>query len=158
MIRPANGRIIRDSEGNVLRIVEQKDAAPEEAAICECNSGFYCFDARALFDALEQVSNDNAQGEFYLTDVLEICRNAGRPVLALACDDVAECLGVNSRIQLAEATKLLQRRINRAHMAAGVTMVDPELVWIGPGPSPLEQDVELLPNVTLMGGDEHRRG
>ena len=120
------GRIVRDEQGAVARIVEQKDATPEEAAICECNSGFYCFDARALFDALEQVGNDNAQGEFYLTDVLEICHNAGRPVLALACDDPAECLGVNSRIQLAEATKLAQRRINRAHMAAGVT-----LSWYG---------------------------
>ena len=96
------------------------------------------------------MGNDNAQGEFYLTDVLEICHNAGRPVLALACDDPAECLGVNSRIQLAEATKLAQRRINRAHMAAGVTMVDPELVWIGPDVA-IAQDVELLPNVTLAG-------
>lgn len=144
------GRIVRDEQGAVARIVEQKDATPEEAAICECNSGFYCFDARALFDALGQVGNDNAQGEFYLTDVLEICRNAGRPVLALACDDPAECLGANSRIQLAEATKLAQRRINRAHMAAGVTMIDPELVWIGPDVA-IAQDVELLPNVTLMG-------
>ena len=144
------GRIVRDRVGAVERIVEQKDANSAEAAICECNSGFYCFDARALFEALSQVDDDNAQGEFYLTDVLEICRNAGRPVLALACDDPAECLGVNSRIQLAEATKLAQRRINRAHMAAGVTMIDPELVWIGPDVA-IAQDVELLPNVTLMG-------
>ena len=144
------GRIVRDAAGAVARIVEQKDASPEEAAVRECNSGFYCFDARALFDALAQVGSDNAQGEFYLTDVLEICRRAGRPVLALACEDAAECLGVNSRIQLAEATKHLQRRINRAHMAAGVTMIDPDLVWIGPDVT-IAQDVELLPNVTLMG-------
>lgn len=144
------GRIVRDGSGAVARIVEQKDASPEEAALCECNSGFYCFDARALFAALEQVGNDNAQGEFYLTDVLEICRRAGRPVLALTCDDAAECLGVNSRIQLAEATNYLQTRINHAHMAAGVTMVAPELVWIGPDVH-IAQDVELLPNVTLMG-------
>ena len=78
-------------------------------------------------------------------------------MLALACDDPAECLGVNSRIQLAEATKLAQRRINRAHMAAGVTMIDPELVWIGPDVA-IAQDVELLPNVTLMGRHQHRRG
>ncbi|WP_371298388.1 NTP transferase domain-containing protein [Paraeggerthella sp.] len=87
------GRIVRDERGSVARIVEQKDATPEEAALRECNSGFYCFDARALFDALAQVGNDNAQGEFYLTDVLEICRRAGRPVLALPCDDASECLG-----------------------------------------------------------------
>lgn len=144
------GRIVREADGSVARIVEQKDATPEEAAIRECNSGFYCFDARALFDALAQVGNDNAQGEFYLTDVLEICRRAGRPVLALACDDASECLGVNSRAQLAEATKLLQRRINAAHMANGVTMTDPDQVWIGPDVV-IEQDVELLPQTFLMG-------
>ena len=147
------GRIIRDADGQVERIVEQKDATPEEAAVNECNSGFYCFDARALFDALDQVSNNNAQGEFYLTDVLEICRNAGRPVLALATDDAAECLGVNSRIQLAQVTKVMQRRINHEHMAAGVTMVDPDQVWIGPDVK-IAQDVELLPQVMLMGATE----
>ena len=144
------GRIVRDPQGGVARIVEQKDAAPEEAAIRECNSGFYCFDARALFEALQQVGNDNAQGEFYLTDVLEICRRAGRAVLALPCADAAECLGVNSRIQLAEATKHLQRRINAEHLAAGVTMVDPDQVWIGPDVR-IERDVELLPQTFLMG-------
>ena len=144
------GRIIRDEAGQVERIVEQKDATPEQAAVNECNSGFYCFDARTLFDALAQVSNDNAQGEFYLTDVLEICRNAGRPVLALATDDATECLGVNSRIQLAQVTKVMQRRINERHMAAGVTMVDPDQVWIGPDVK-IERDVELLPQVMLMG-------
>ena len=144
------GRIVRDPQGGVARIVEQKDAAPEEAAIRECNSGFYCFDARALFEALQQVGSDNAQGEFYLTDVLEICRRAGRAVLALPCADAAECLGVNSRIQLAEATKHLQRRINAAHLAAGVTMVDPDQVWIGPDVR-IERDVELLPQTFLMG-------
>ena len=147
------GRIIRDADGQVERIVEQKDATPDEAAVNECNSGFYCFDARALFDALAQVSNNNAQGEFYLTDVLEICRNAGRPVLALATDDAAECLGVNSRIQLAQVTKVMQRRINHEHMAAGVTMVDPDQVWIGPDVK-IAQDVELLPQVMLMGATE----
>ena len=147
------GRIVRDPQGGVARIVEQKDAAPEEAAIRECNSGFYCFDARALFEALRQVGNDNAQGEFYLTDVLEICRRAGRTVLALPCEDAAECLGVNSRIQLAEAAKHLQRRINCAHMAAGVTMTDPDQVWIGPDVK-LAQDVELLPQTFLMGATQ----
>lgn len=144
------GRIVRDQMGAVERIVEQKDATNAEAAIKECNSGFYCFDARALFSALEQVGNDNAQGEFYLTDVLEICRAAGRPVLGLATCDAAECLGVNSRAQLAEATKHLQRRINRAHMAAGVTMTDPDQVWIGPDVT-IGQDVKLLPQTFLMG-------
>ncbi len=144
------GRIIRDAAGHVERIVEQKDATPEQAAVNECNSGFYCFDARALFEALSQVNDDNAQGELYLTDVLEICRRAGRAVLALPTDDATECLGVNSRVQLAEATKAMQRRINHAHMMAGVTMTDPDQVWIGPDVA-IEADVELLPQTFLMG-------
>ena len=144
------GRILRDGAGHVERIVEQKDATEAEAQVRECNSGFYCFDARALFDALEKVGNDNAQGEFYLTDVLAICREAGRAVLALPTKDAAECLGVNSRVQLAQATKHAQRRINAAHMAAGVTMLDPDLVWIGPDVR-LSSDVEILPGVMLMG-------
>ncbi len=144
------GRIVRDAAGQVERIVEQKDATAEEAALTECNSGFYCFDARALFDALAQVGSDNAQGEFYLTDVIAISRAAGRPVVALRADDATECLGVNSRAQLAEATKAMQRRVNAAHMAAGVTMTDPGTVWIGPDVA-IERDVEILPGVMLMG-------
>lgn len=144
------GRIVRDGAGHIERIVEQKDANEAEAAITECNSGFYCFDARALFAALDEVDDNNAQGEFYLTDVLAICRAAGRPVMALPTQDEAECLGVNSRLQLAEATKYAQLRVNYAHMAAGVTMTDPQQVWIGPDVA-IEQDVELLPQTFLMG-------
>ena len=114
-MRPDNpfgyGRIIRDEDGSVARIVEQKDATPEEAAVGECNSGFYCFDAKALFEALDQVGSDNAQGEFYLTDVLEISRNAGRAVLALEAEDVTECLGINTPEQLAEVERLAQTRV-----------------------------------------------
>ncbi len=144
------GRIIRDEGGAVVRIVEQKDATPEEAAIRECNSGVYCFDSKALFAALDQVDSNNAQGEFYLTDVLDICRREGRAVLALPARDSVECLGVNSRIQLAEATKVAQKRINDAYMAAGVTMLDPEQVWIGPDVD-IASDVELMPQVFLFG-------
>lgn len=104
------GRIIRDADGSVARIVEQKDALPEEAAVTECNSGFYCFDAKALFEALGQVGSDNAQGEFYLTDVLEISRNAGRAVLALPAKDPNECLGINTREQLAAVEEIARAR------------------------------------------------
>lgn len=153
-MRPANpfgyGRIVRESSGAFMRIVEQKDCTDEEASIRECNAGFYCFDAQLLFQALEQVSSDNAQGEFYLTDVIEIARAAGRTVLAFEAPAAEECLGVNSRAQLAQATKIMQRRINARHMAAGVTMTDPDLVWIGPDVQ-IEQDVELLPLTFLMG-------
>ena len=88
------GRIIRDAAGDVQEIVEQKDCTPEQAAVTECNSGFYCFDIETLFAALEEVSTDNAQGEYYLTDVLGIARNQGKRVLGLKAEDASECLGV----------------------------------------------------------------
>lgn len=151
------GRIIREDSfsssepsGEVIGIVEQKDASPEQAAITECNSGFYCFDAQALRDALALVQNNNAQGEYYLTDCIDLMRRAGKSVFALVTSDACECFGVNSRVQLAEATKIMQTRINKRHMEAGVTMLDPALCWIGPDVS-LAQDVTLLQNVTLLG-------
>lgn len=144
------GRIIRDAQGQVECIVEQKDCTPEQAAVTECNSGFYCFDAQYLFDALNRVSNENAQGEFYLTDVIGIARVDGRSVVALCAEDPEECLGINTRLQLSVAAKVMQRRMNTAFMLAGVTMLDPETVWIGPGVT-IEQDVELLPQTMLMG-------
>ena len=144
------GRIVRDDADDVMAIVEQKDCAPEQAEITECNSGFYCFDIELLFSALEEVSTDNAQGEYYLTDVLGIARNRGQRVLAYRAQDPTECLGVNSRIQLAQAMQILQQRINEAHMAAGVTMMDPKTTWIGPDVT-IEQDVEILPMTFLLG-------
>lgn len=147
------GRIVRTTAGEFQRIIEQKDCTPAQASITECNSGFYCFDAAYLFQALEKVSTNNAQGEYYLTDVIEIARHDGRVVEALVADDADECLGVNTRVQLAQATKILQRRINERHMLAGVTMTDPDQVWIGPKVR-IAQDVELLPQTFLLGATE----
>lgn len=156
------GRIVREglfsSDGTdvtsiVERIVEQKDATDEEAAICECNSGFYCFDAAPLAHSLSQIDSDNAQGEFYLTDVLEVMRAEGLSTLALEASDPDECLGVNSRIQLAQATKVKQLQINEALMSDGVTMISPELAWISPDVK-IDRDVVIHPNVTLMGNVE----
>ncbi len=151
------GRIIREDSfdadiptGDVVAIVEQKDADERQARVRECNSGFYCFDAQALREALAKITNDNAQGEYYITDAVALLRETGRKVVALETEDPEECAGVNSRVQLAEATRALQRRINRAHMEAGVTMLSPDLAWIGPEVA-LERDVTLLQNVTLMG-------
>ena len=144
------GRIIRSTTGQVDRIVEQKDATPLEATVKECNAGFYCFDAKVLFEALSRVGNDNAQGEYSLTDVLAICRTMGRAVLAFPAKDPTECLGVNSRAQLAVATKVAQKRINTAYMDAGVTMMDPTEVWIGPDVR-IASDVELWPQTYLTG-------
>ena len=96
------------------------------------------------------MNNDNAQGEYYLTDVLEICRRAGHKVISFSTGDPSECAGVNSRAQLAAATKAAQQRINAYHLAQGVTMTDPELVWIGPDVQ-IGRDVEILPLTMLMG-------
>lgn len=143
------GRIVRDEKGLIERIVEQKDCVGKEALITECNSGFYCFDARVLFEALDQVNSENAQGEYYLTDVIEIARKAGHPVLAVETQDT-ECLGINAREQLALATTYAQRQINARLMDQGVTMTDPSLVWVGPDVR-IERDVEILPLTFLYG-------
>lgn len=140
-------------EAIIERIVEQRDATEAEASICECNSGFYCFDAAALRGALSQIGNSNAQGEFYLTDALELIRRSGRLTLALECADPTECLGVNSRRQLAEAISVKQRQINNALMDEGVTMIDPSSVWCGPDVH-IGRDAVIHPNVTLLGSVE----
>ncbi len=152
------GRIVREdsfdgdglAEGAFLRIVEQADADEATAAITECNSGMYCFDAAALRSALERIDSQNAQGEFYVTDAIEIIRESGAKAIALRVDDPEECLGVNSRIQLAAASHILQMRINERLMESGVTMMAPEQVWVGPDVT-VAQDVELLPQVMLYG-------
>ena len=145
------GRIVRDLHyGNVARIVEEKDCTPEERAITEVNTGTYCFDAAVLFAHLDRLSTENAQGEYYLTDMVAVFNAEGLAVSAMETDDPLETLGVNSRVQLADATKVMQRRINRAHMLAGVTMVDPDLVWIGPDVE-IGRDVEILPMSFVMG-------
>lgn len=144
------GRIIRDEAGNVCAIVEHKDCTPEQLAITECNSGFYCFGRDFLFEALDKVSTENAQGEYYLTDVLALAYESGEPVIGLVTDDPDECLGVNSRKQLAEATACLQQRINDRHMANGVTIMDPRTTWIGPDVK-IAPDTELLPMTFLYG-------
>ena len=144
------GRVMRDESGNVLRIIEQKDATEAQRRITECNAGFYCFDAATLFKRLADVNSDNAQGEFYLTDVVELMQQAGEAVVGMMTEYPHECMGVNSRAQLAQATKLAQQRINSEHMANGVTMIDPDQVWIGPDVE-IAADVEILPQVFLMG-------
>lgn len=144
------GRIVRDRSGAVARIVEEKDCDKAQRAVQECNSGIYCFDATELLGRLDQLDCDNAQGEYYLTDMLEVLRAAGLKVGSVVVGDNDECLGVNSRVQLAQATKVMQRRINTAHMLAGVTFTDPDLVWVGPDVQ-LAPDVELLPMTMLCG-------
>ena len=124
------GRIIRLADGSVAKIVEHKDATEAEREVKEVNSGIYCFDARALFESLKQVTNDNAQGEYYLPDVLEILKKQGEKIWAVAADDYESTLGINSRLQLAGAEKILRRRKNEELMAEGVTIMDPATTYI----------------------------
>ena len=154
-------RIIRDAQGTFERIVEEKDATETERAITEVNSGMYCFNLDVLLKSLNSLDTDNAQGEYYLTDTLEKIRLSGAAVQAYCCKNPDEATGVNDRAQLAAATAIAQNRINHAHLLAGVGMLDPKTVWIGPDVR-IEADVELLPLTFLFGntsiGAESRLG
>lgn len=144
------GRIIRDQNGDVLKNVEQKDASPEEAAVDEINTGVYCFDNQALFSALHEVNNDNAQGEYYLPDVLEIMKSKGQKVAAFTMDDFTESMGVNDRVALAAANKVMRERINTMHMRNGVTFINPETVSIDADVK-IGNDTVIEGNVALKG-------
>ncbi|NRQ34428.1 bifunctional UDP-N-acetylglucosamine diphosphorylase/glucosamine-1-phosphate N-acetyltransferase GlmU [Nonomuraea sp. NN258] len=145
------GRIIRDESGAVLKIVEEKDATAEQRAIREMNSGIYAFDGLLLADAVKRVSTDNAQGEEYLTDVLSILRGDGHRVGAWTAADYTEVEGVNDRVQLAFARKVLNQRLLESHMRAGVTIIDPASTFIDVGVR-IEPDAVIHPGTQLHGG------
>lgn len=130
------GRVVRSTEGSVVKIVEHKDASPAELAIREINTGIFVFDKEKLFSALALVDNDNAQGEYYLPDVITIMLGRGEKVGAEVTETPEETLGVNSRAQLAAVEAVLRRRINGRLMDQGVTLIDPESTFI-------DQDVEI---------------
>ncbi|MGR9047970.1 bifunctional UDP-N-acetylglucosamine diphosphorylase/glucosamine-1-phosphate N-acetyltransferase GlmU [Halobacillus faecis] len=144
------GRVIRGGNGQVERIVEQKDASDEEQAIQEINTGTYCFDNAMLFDALKNVSNDNVQGEYYLPDVIEILKGQGETISAYQTPEFSESLGVNDRVALSKAEKLMKQRINEQHVRNGVTLVDPEQTYIGPDVT-IGRDVVIYPGSVLEG-------
>lgn len=144
------GRIIRNEENEVERIVEHKDANEQELAICEINTGTYCFDNKALFNALQRVDNDNAQGEYYLPDVIEILKQDLQKVSAYRTDDIEETIGINDRIALAEAEKIMKRRINEKHLRNGVTIIDPDHTYIDSDVI-IEQDAVIYPGTTISG-------
>ncbi len=127
------GRIIRDTDGSVKGIVEHRDATDEQKAIREINTSIYCFDIQDLLDALTKVDSNNAQGELYLTDTLGILRAAGKKVGACIADDVTEAMGINDRVQLSQAEKMMRKRINENIMRQGVTLIDPESTYIEAG-------------------------
>jgi bifunctional UDP-N-acetylglucosamine pyrophosphorylase/glucosamine-1-phosphate N-acetyltransferase len=139
------GRIIRNENGLVEKIVEHKDAIDSERKINEINTGTYCFDNQALFSALKQVSNDNVQGEYYLPDVIEIIKKQGEVVTAYQTDSFEETLGVNDRVALAEAERIMRNRINQNHMRNGVTIIDPANTYI-------ESDVEIGQDTIIYPG------
>jgi bifunctional UDP-N-acetylglucosamine pyrophosphorylase/glucosamine-1-phosphate N-acetyltransferase len=145
------GRVVRDEDGMFARIVEQKDATDEEREIREINSGIYCFDTGKLFDALANVQNDNAQGEYYLTDVPALMREAGEIVAVYQHGEAREIEGVNDRAQLAELEGLLNRQtVSRLMLDYGVTFIDPKSVHISSSAT-IGRDTLIYPNVTIEG-------
>ena len=144
------GRVVRDEDGEVVAIVEHKDAGPDELEIREINSGIMAFEAGFLAESLPRLSNDNAKGEYYLTDLVGLARDAGLMVGAHVLADVQQTEGANDRAQLATLGRILNRRTVEAWMRAGVTVVDPLTTWIDVDVE-LERDVTLLPGTQLLG-------
>lgn len=138
------GRIVRDGN-EVLKIVEHKDCNEEELKINEMNAAIYCFDIEKLLNSLEKLSNNNKQGEYYLTDVIGILKSQNEKVGAVSID-YEETIGVNSRVQLAEAEEILRKRINKMHMENGVTLIDPNSTYIG-------NDVEIGRDTIIYPGN-----
>ena len=148
---PTNyGRIVCDVQGNVLQIVEEKDATSAQRKIDEINAGIYCAESAFLFEALQQVGSDNSQGEVYLTDIVELANRAGHRVHRFAGVDAEEVLGVNSRVELAAAHQSLQRRHNEELMLSGVTIISPETVSIEKGVT-IGPDTCIGPNAVISG-------
>ena len=139
------GRVVRSKDGQVAKIVERADASEEEIAIDEINTSVYCFRRSVLAPALRRISPDNSQGEYYLTDVVAVLREAGYRVSASTVADAAEGEGINDRLQLAAAEAELRRRTNERWLEAGVTLVDPASTY-------LDATVQLGPDVTLFPG------
>ena len=144
------GRIVRDGDGAFLRIVEDRDATPEERAIDEYNSGCYAFDGTLLADAIKRVTTDNEQQQEYLTDVVAILRGDGHQVGTMLAADAGEIAGVNDRVQLAQARRALNDRIIDGWMLAGVTVIDPASTWIDVTVT-IGQDAEISPQTQLQG-------
>lgn len=144
------GRIIRSENGAVQKIVEHKDASEEERLVTEINTGTYCFDNEALFRAIDQVSNDNAQGEYYLPDVIEILKNEGETVAAYQTGNFQETLGVNDRVALSQAEQFMKERINKRHMQNGVTLIDPMNTYISPD-AVIGSDTVIYPGTMIKG-------
>lgn len=144
------GRIVRDEDGAFKAIVEAKDCTPEQKQIKEVNAGVYCFNNRDLFDALKELSNDNAQNEYYLTDLAKILDSKGKSVLAIPAEDPDEMAGINTVSELYDVYAWMKERINRRHMEAGVQIVDPSRTVIGKDVR-IGHDVVIYPDTEILG-------
>ena len=144
------GRIIRSDNGDLIRIVEEKDASEFEREIEEINSGVYVFDLAKLTKAITQLSDSNAQGELYLTQAIEILRNAGERVVPILTPDFIEILGINDRVQLAECAAIMRDQINDSLMRAGVHMIDPTTTWIDTSVK-IATDAVIYPGTAIAG-------
>ncbi|MCF6461133.1 bifunctional UDP-N-acetylglucosamine diphosphorylase/glucosamine-1-phosphate N-acetyltransferase GlmU [Clostridium sp. Cult3] len=144
------GRILRDKQGCILGIVEHKDATQEELNIKEINSGIYCFNGKLLKYALSKIDNNNAQSEYYVTDVIKILKEEGYNVGAYTIDEATEIYGINSRVQLAYCEQIMRKRINRRHMMEGATLINPENTYIEDGVS-IGKDSIIYPGTVLLG-------
>lgn len=145
------GRIVRDEGGNIEGIVEEKDTTEEQKKITEINAGIYCFDIEALLDALEKITPNNKQGEYYITDVIQIMNDSGLKTGAVLVEDNTEILGINDRVQLGILTKVLQMRINIELMKQGVTIEDTNTTYIYDDVE-IGMDTVIHPNTTIKSG------
>ncbi len=144
------GRIIRNDEGKVIKIVEDKDASDDEKLVKEINSGIYCFTTKYLYESLAKINNSNSQKEYYLTDTIEILLNDSLKVGAVRVKDSSELLGINNRIQLAQAEKIMRKRIVDYHMENGVTIINPEDTYINADVS-IGTDTIIYPGCIIEG-------
>lgn len=147
------GRIIRSASGDLERIVEDKDASDDEKNVGEINTGIYSFDNKLLFETLHKVGNENAQGEYYLPDVIQLLIQASKKVIARETPNFEETVGVNDRVQLAAAEKYMKDRINRRLMAQGVTLIDPQTTYIS-ADTVIGQDTVVYPGTIIEGRTE----
>jgi len=147
------GRIIRDDRGEVLKIVEEKDADSQQKKVKEINSGIYCFKAKDLKESLSGLNNNNNQGEYYLTDVIEILKNKGKKIGGYKLTDFTEIMGVNSRVQLAEAEKIMRKRILNKLMEEGVTIIGPDNTYIDKRVK-VAKDTIIYPGTIIEGSTE----
>lgn len=151
---PTNyGRIIREPDNTLKCIVEEKDATTEQKAVKEVNAGIYCIDWAKVQPAFSQLTSNNAQGEYYLTDIIEWGKKNNLNVNAYIMENNEEIFGINSRLHLAEATKIMQKRINEKHMINGVTIVDPSTTYIS-ADTEIGQDTIIFPSTYIEGANK----